>query len=442
MKLKIKAIVLALVALATIPFVTGCGMEPVPYEINNQENYTVSVKYDANGGIFTTNTSVIVDSYNISEMKKNDKGMVEIALITPDDENRGNDAFKAVNNGYFLAGWYEERTEIKDGEGNTSYKYGKKWDFEKDLFEVDPNGDFDSSKPEKTLYAAWVPLFKYEFYNVGTDELIGEYSFDPTVEAEISVPRWDDETGAVEMFKFAGRSGYTFNNAYLDKDATKLLEGDAVAHTGSVDLETGVAKDPVMKIYVDWLEGEWYRINSVSQLLDSASVNGNYEIMADLDFEGKSWPTAFMTGNFNGEFRGNGHTIKNVEFVYNKNSKVNAGLFGNLTENSKISDITFENVNFTVKASMLKVDTAIGLFAGTVSENAQINGVKVLNSTLSIDSGCHFGVNNYFIGLVCGVGNPDVLDSAEITCQVTGDDPAALSVAVEGNEVTVTQVAE
>ena len=108
MKMRIKLLFLTLVTLCLF---TACGSEKTPYEVNDEENYTVSVKYDANGGVFTTNTSVIVDSYNIADLKTNSEGKVEIALLTPDDKNRGNDAFTATKNGYFLAGWYVERTE-------------------------------------------------------------------------------------------------------------------------------------------------------------------------------------------------------------------------------------------------------------------------------------------------------------------------------------------
>ncbi len=439
MKLRIKSILLAVLCLVTVIFITGCKADETPYEINNEENYTVSVKYDANGGIFTTNTAVIVDSYNVSDMNKNSDGMVEISLLSPDNSNRGNDAFVAVNNGYFLAGWYEQRIEAKDSEGNSIYTYSDKWDFENDTLKVDPSKEYKSEEPVVTLYAAWVPMFKYEFYTAGTDELVGSYSFNPEVEKELSVPTWNEETGSVEMYKFSQKSGYTFNKAYYDKEATKPLENETIVHPGYIDESTGLAVDSVFKIYVDWREGEWYRISTAEQLCDNASVKGCYEIVADLDFAKESWPSAFMTGNFIGEIKGNGHTIKNVEFVYNNNSKVNAGLFGNLTENSKISDITFENINFTIKASMLKVDTGLGLFAGNISSSAQINGVKILNSTMNIDSGCHFGLNNYFIGLVCGVGNHDVVEQAEITCSVIGENPEKLLITVEGNEVTVNE---
>lgn len=437
MKLKTKAIAVALLGILTIPFITGCGAEKTPYETNNEDNYTVSVKYDANGGTFTTNTSVIVDSFNISDLEKNNNGQVEIALISPDNSNRGNDAFKAVKSGYFLAGWYAERTENTDSEGNVSYTYSDKWDFESDLLQIDPAKDYVAEEPVMTLYAAWVPLFEIQFYSLDSGEYMDSLIFDPTTTGDISVPAWDKETGAIEMYDFPERSGYTFNKAYFDEKGEQQLSTATVNHPGVVNYETGTAENSVMKLYVDWTEGEWYHIYNTEQFIENASLNGHYEIHADLDFTDGIWPTAFMYGNFNGEIKGNGHTIKNVEFTQTNNSKVNAGLFGYLTETAKISDLTFENVSFTIKNGTRVVGTNYGLFAGTISNDAEIDNVNILNSTLKIDSSCYFGVDDYSIGLVCGMGNAAVVDKAEIDCVVVGDNPENMDVSVNGNTVTI-----
>lgn len=437
MKLKFKAITVALLVLFALPLLAGCGGEKTPYDTNNEDNYTVSVKYDANGGTFTTNTSVIVDSFNISDLKKNSDGKIEIALISPDNSKRGNDAFKAVKNGYFLAGWYSERIENTDSEGNVTYTYSDKWDFETDLLKVDPNKDYVAESPVMTLYAAWVPLFEIEFYSLDSGEYMDSLIFDPTVNDEITVPAWDKATGAIEMYDFPERTGYTFNKAYYDAKGEQQLNTATVNHPGVVDYETGTAQNSVMKLYVDWTEGEWYHIYNVEQFIDNASLNGHYEIHADLDFTDEIWPTAFMYGNFNGEIKGNGHTIKNVELVQTNNSKVNAGLFGYLTDTAIISDLTFENVSFTIKNGTRVVGTSYGLFAGTISNTAQISNVKILNSTLKIDSSCYFGVDDYSIGLVCGMGNAAVVDKAEIDCVVVGDNPETLDVSVNGNTVTI-----
>ena len=438
MKLRIKTIVLTLLAIGTLSLATGCAAEQTPYEKNNAENYSVSVKFDANGGNFTTNTSVIVDSFNIEDMKTNSEGKVELALLSPDNTLRGNDAFTATKNGCFLAGWYAQRTETgKDDEGNPVYTYGEKWDFEKSLLPVDPKGEYTSEEPVLTLYAAWVPMFEIEFYSLDTGDYLNSYVYNPTTAGDIKVPVWDEETGAIEMYDFPEREGYTFNGVYFDAEGKSKVDTDVITHTGTVDIATAVAKDSKMKLYVDWVEGEWYHIYNVEQFVDNANLNGSYELHADLDFTDVIWPTAFMYGNFAGTIKGNGHTIKNVEVVQTNNSKVNAGLFGNLTEKTNISDVTFENITVTIQSGTRVAGTSYGLFAGTIAENAVLNNVKLLSSTLKIDSKCYFGVTDYVIGLVCGMGNPDVIADAQVACVATGENPDNVKITVNGNEVTV-----
>lgn len=420
----LKICILVVAALLTCIVISGCADNRTPYEINNNDGYTVSVRFDANGGIFTTNTSVIVDSFDPDDA-------AEIALLSPDDSKRGNDAFTAINNGHFLAGWYAERTEEADG----SYSYADKWDFETDRVKVDPSVEYNADEPVLTLYAAWIPLFNIEFYNIDDSELNGTYSFDPNTVTEISVPALNEETGAVDMFQFPERSGYTFENVYYDEAATVKVDTATLVHPGVVDYEKGTATDTSLKLYVEWKEGEWYHIYNVEQFLDNASVKGNYEIHADLDFTDKNWPTSFMYGKFSGVINGNGHTIKNVELEQTNNSKENAGLFGCLAETAKINDVKLENVTFTMKAGTRKVGSCFGLFAGRILADAEIKNVSIAASTLQIDSACYFGVDDYSIGLVCGMGDASGITAAEIEYKAVGDAPETVDVVVNGYTV-------
>ncbi len=438
MKKRIKATLFALTTLAAITFVSGCSSEDTPYEINNKDNYTVSVKYDANGGSFTTNTSVIVDSYNIADMKKNGAGEAEIALLSPDNSSRGNDAFTAIKNGYFLAGWYATRTENGvDAQGNPVYTYADRWDFSEDKLKVGTNKSYSADEPVITLYAAWVPMFEIQFYSLDSGEYLDTINYDPTTATEIKLPQWNEKTGTIEMYSFPEKSGYTFDSVYYDEKGVDKLTSQAVDRIGVLDYETGTAKNNIMKLYVKWIEGEWYHIYNAKQFIDNASVNGCYEIHADIDFEEEIWPSSLMYGNFNGTINGNGHVFKNINFTQTNNSKVNVGLFGNLTDKSKIADLTFENVSLTIKAGTRMVGTSFGLLAGTISNNAIIEELKVLNSSILIDSGCYFGVDDYSIGLLCGMGDAGVVSDAQITCTATGDNPERVNIVVNGNTVNV-----
>ena len=72
--MKKKIILLCLLVVAVLVVAVGCG-DADPYKDNDGDRYNVSVRFDANGGSFTTtDTPVIVDSYNITEMGKNAEG--------------------------------------------------------------------------------------------------------------------------------------------------------------------------------------------------------------------------------------------------------------------------------------------------------------------------------------------------------------------------------
>ncbi|MBQ6831183.1 MAG: hypothetical protein IJO28_00965 [Oscillospiraceae bacterium] len=439
MNLKLKTLILFL--LLTVLLITGCSQEPTPYQVNDAEDYTVSIQYDANGGIFTTNTSVITDSYNISGMETNAQGLVELPLCKPDDPAREKNAFAPAKNGYFLAGWYTQRTETGTNEaGEPVYTYGGKWDFEKDRFSVDPSGGHSSAEPVLTLYAAWIPLFQIEVYDLHSGELTGTVTYDPQEGAQ-NVPQWDEETGAVNMFKFPDHPGHTFNGAYYDEAGKNPVQTQQLVHTGVVDEATGTVQGSTMKLYVDWLEGEWYHIYNVEQFLDNASVSGSYIIHEDLDFAGEIWPSSLMHGNYTGTIEGNGHTFQNITFEQTNNSKTNGGLFGYLTETAALKDVTFKNVTFTIKNGTRMAGTSYGLLAGTVSDQATLTNVKIVKSTLQIDSGCYFGTDDYSIGLVSGMGETGI-DYKGITCKATGDAPQTVVITVNDATVTVEFVTE
>lgn len=436
MNLKIKALSIACLIFAVLIFAGGCAAEKTPYDINDADHYNVSVKFDANGGIFTTNTTVIVDSYNLSELQTNGDGNVEIALIAPDNAFRGNDAFTAINNGYFLAGWYAQRTETIDSEGKTTYVYSDKWDFEADTLSVDADGTYSSAEPVLTLYAAWIPLFEIEFYDLTTGAYLESYLFNPNTHDDILIPQWDVQTGAIEMYDFPEKPGWTFNGVFHDADGKQPLEGASVVHPGVVDEINGVAKNHSMKLYVDWMKGEWYHIYNVEQFLDHASVNASFVIHEDLDFTDQIWPSSLMHGNYSGKIQGNGHTFSNITLEQTNNSKVNSGLFGNLTETAAVEDLTFDHVTFTIKGGTRVSGANFGLFAGTVSDGAQISDVTICNSTLQIDSSCYFGTNDYCLGFVCGLGTAGI-DSSGITCKAVGENPQNIVITVNDGTITL-----
>lgn len=424
--------------LATVLFAAACSSENNPYDANNQAGYSFSVCFDANGGMFTTNTAQIVDSFNLSDLKVNADGKVEVALLAPDNAQRGAaEAFTATKAGCFLAGWYTERTENgTDSEGNPIYTYSGRWDFESDTLKVDPNGDYSAEKPYVTLYAAWVPLFEINFVDLDTKEILGSYTYNPLNVSEVKIPQWNTETGTVDMYKFAKRNGYTFNGAYYDAEATKPAT-DVVNHAGTLDLATGTADVTTMNIYVDYMEGEWYHIYTAEQLKDNANPVGHYVLCSDLDFADVIWPSLFSAGTFSGSFDGNGHTISNVS-VTTTRSQASAGLFGILAEGASVRDVTFENVKVTLNVQVMNGTPIYGMLAGTAAAGVFEN-VTLGSATLEISSDCYFGVQ-YMIGLVCGSGSTNGVsyDLDALTVTAVGNQAEKVQISIDGEAVIFT----
>ncbi len=438
MKFKIKSFIAGLILPAAIILAAGCGADPTPYEVNDDKGYTVSVKYDANGGIFDTNTSVIMDSFNISDMEMKSDGTVDIALLSPDDARRGSsNSFTPSFGGHFLAGWYAERTETQDSDGEKSYVYSKPWDFETSLLTVDADGKYSSSEPVMTLYAAWIPLFKVSFYSLEDGALIDSYSFNPTEKEGITLPKWNKDSGAIDMNDFPKKTGYTFEAAYLNGEGTSKIDGEVLAHNGKVNLENGTAENTEMSVYLSFVEGDIYHIYKAEQFAANYKAGGTYIIHEDLDFSDVIWPSALTTGSFGGKIAGGGHVFKNISVLQNDNSKTSFGLFGQVSETATITDICFETASITIKKGIRSAGSSYGTFAGTVADGAEISGVSFKNSVLSIDTGCYFGTEDYTVGLVCGTGSADI-DSSGISVSTVGDKPDRLTVTVNDGTVSIT----
>ena len=426
--------------------------EPSHYEAYDQEGFSVSVKYDANGGMFFTNVETIVDTYRLSEASVNADGKKELALISPDNPVRGNEnAFKPSNAGYFLAGWYTERTPITDEQGRQldadgnvaaqsgkmpAYTYAGRWDFEDGRLELDPDGTYTSSEAVLTLYAAWIPEFKYEFYSLQTGELISEYLFDPNYISEILLPSWSEETGKLNMERFPTVDQKTLLGVYLNAEGTLAAEGTTVKHTGSYDAANATAQDPVMKLYLDYAEGEWFRIYTAKQFLDNFKPNGHYEICADLDFTGLSWKTALMHGTFRGEIYGNGHIFSNITIEQTDARKQNSGMFGAIAADALLSDIVFYDVTMTIASGTLQPDASFGLLAGTLDAEATVKNVIIPSAKLLIHANANL-LDSTSIGRVCGSGSTHGINPEGITCEATGENASDIIVEVNGNDVSV-----
>ena len=428
-KLIIRIIVVAL-AVATLSCLASCSQWDTPYETHGKEGYNVSVKFDVGDGIFANiEDVVIVDLYKMEQFSMNPDGNYEIPLIAPDDSARGDKAFVASRTGYFLAGWYSERAlrfndqgEMLDDFGNVTsdpkkqgYIYSGKWDFDTSTLEIDPSQDYTADNTALTLYAAWVPYYKFETYVAGESTPYSEKS-----SLSINVPGWDN--GKMKMNGFPERQGYTFDGAYLDEECTVPL---TEAMHGEFDPLTATSLTPTIKIYTKWREGTWFRIENLDQFSANISSTACYELLCDLDYTGKTWPGAFSTrGGFSGTIIGNGHTIIGVTVNMADTGADRGGIFLTIGSTAKICDLTFENITYNIKAGARK-PASFGTLASTVSEGAEITNVTV-SGALNIYSTAE-GMNlNTSIGLVTSMGNHPGIES-DIACNIILEDGSTVS---------------
>lgn len=454
MKKKISLLIAVVMAVAVCVLLASCGGKGAPpYEKYEKDGFDVSIKYDANGGYFSTNTSVIVDTYNIGNYSVDSEGMASLKLVSPDDTSRVSpNYFIASNPKHCLVGWYTERVARTDSNGNeldangnvaaitgepVAYDYSGRWDFENGRLKVDPNKDYSADEPVITLYAAWIPEFTFKFCDL-EGKVLGSYSFDPIFSNELEVPVWDTTTGALKLFKFPDVENKTFNNVYLDPAGKEKVTASKIMHTGAVNFSNATATDTEMILYIDFLDGKWTNVYTAKQFLNSVTLSGNYNICADLDFADQQWSTALMYGNFTGTINGNGYSFKNISATQTDTNQLNAGLFGNLTAEAKIYDLSFENVSFTIGVGSRRQDANFGLLAGTINSNATLENISV-SGKLSVTPSNLIN-SDTTIGLLCGMGDIGDIDISAIIAEalLPSDeytDPIELN--VDGNMVSV-----
>lgn len=418
MKKKLITILMSAAIVACLAGFVSCGKLSAPEQAHKNGN-VVRVNYDTNGGIIGGGDNVtLFDMFNPHKYTADANGNVHIKVLDPVDERRENigksDSNKnpLTKSGNILVGWYKTRTENADG----SYSYSDKWDFKTDSFEVKQN----TTGEEFTLYALWTEFFEFDYYRVKSDgnvEFIGkdQLSVIPSevkgtadeTRAAIYLPAWADgamnyQTGS---YSFPKVSGMTYTAAYLDKECEKEIkteQGKPFIHSGYID-ENGVAQNRIQNIYVTYEEGERYKISTAEQFAKYANVDGYYEISGDLDFTGVAWPSSLTFGTFNGRIYGkDGISVKfsNISAKYSSSSSNRGGLFGEIGDNAVIENVAFENVTVEIAASGMVSDIKYGLFAGNISEKADMTGVSLTGATLKISGGIDQPSGDYHIHLL------------------------------------------
>ncbi len=410
------------------------------YSDYDDQGYTVSVTFDSAGGTFKGSDSSIVDLYKPEMI-----GEEGIKLLAPDDSRRDkNNVMTLTKPGYFLAGWYKERTPIDANDPDKGYTYSGKWDFSKDRLYLEDGKKYSADESALTLYAAWVPYYSFEIYTKGED---GQNVLLTTASAlELTIPEWKDGKVTLNMGNFPEREGYTLDEVfYLDTmekvEPLSDASGSKKYITGEWDSVTATSKTPTIKLFTTWQEGKVYRIYSVDDLIKNADINGYYEIYDNLNFSGEMWPAVFTNSTFNGKFVGKTgyYSVSNVNITATSINR-NIGLFAELGENASIESLEFKNIKLTVDLMSAKNDSSnIGLFAGSVKEGASFDNVKISGSMIFTDNCSSLvGKDGIVIKKVVASGEYDGITVGTITASKAEDsEDTSFNVTLEGESITL-----
>lgn len=168
----------------------------------------------------------------------------------------------------------------------------------------------------------------------------------------------------------------TFLQAYSDKNCTNPVP--------SVQKPTD-GKDN--EVYVKYIAGKWDVVKTSSDVqtmfLNLDKADKKFYLFNDINCNGKN-----ITPNIR-EFKctilGNGYKIQNLTASYEGlPQNTNAALFGRLTKDAKIENLTLENVDVTLKTKGNGTVSLYMIFSGT-EEGAVISGLKLENANFTFD---------------------------------------------------------
>ncbi len=472
MNKKIKILMVTCLVLLVCAIFASCSGNT--YDEYDKAGYNITVKYDANGSYFgNAGQLYVTDTYSQESLKVNEDGKLELPLVNPEDDVRGKEnapeVARSAMPGYSFAGWYSKREALKDAsgnivkddKGNTVYTYGGKWNFDGNyLLDVK---DYSASEPAITFYAAWVRNPSVEIYDgenlvatyeiknpmLGKNSIIsapyldlkkGEYNFgtlkDALVVGTNTKYSWNErfvtyENGAVTSF---------FDGLYLDSACQSPISAEQ-RHTYTYDEATATIGNLTMKLYINYeqKDGEWYRVYSAKQFVNNAKADGNYEIMADIEFdELTAWPNIFKNNDFSGTISGGGFKISGI--VLESSSSKTFGMFKSLTKDAKIENVVFDGVSALIERADRTPGARYALVAASIEEGFAFENVEFTDAVLKISASSPIQYSpEYEIGLVCADGYTDnlgiSLDGFSYEVVTSELDTSILTITQNGNSL-------
>ncbi len=375
-----KKILLVLLLIPLVLVFVGCKK-------NNEYDHKdmAKVVFHLEGGIYKTNEEKVVYYYPIEE-----DGSTYIA-----DPNQLDKDDLVTRAKYKLVGWYRKK--------NADGTYSEPWNFEKDKI----------TKDGIELYAYWLPnlVFSYELYYKDTEgeHLLGKY--------EVSQGgKFND------YMKYSKRSNYTLVG-YYDEQGNPWDSN--YTHPGGT-------QDTAIKVYAEYIEGDWEIVRTVEDL--KGAKNSNIYLMNDLDLKGET----LNFENYRFIFEGNNHTISNFKITGNWasneadiNPETNPngentsavynyeGLFRK-TNKATIQNVTFEDVTFEVNTSNSRTQYIVVSPFAVETAGSTIKNVKFSCKVIFVKAPCEVECITDTMYYVNDESNPSKFDNVKYEVLMEG----------------------
>ena len=271
-----------------------------------------------------------------------------------------------MKNGYYIEGWYQNKTIKDDG----TIEYSNKWDFSKDKMTIDG----------VTLYAKWEKnkVYSYEVYY-----------FDEDLQKEVLLDSYVTSEGAPfseYLLEKTEVKGYT-SIGYYDEYGDKWDED--FKHPGGDE-------DLAVKVYLKLIKGKYTIVGTSKQFNAAIKSNDNIYLLNDIDFKG----TAINYGTYSGIIEGNGHKLYNFKINYSLNVKDLQGELDDLDgvknhlyvslffelKNATIKDLSFEDFTASIDTTLNQIQYIIIaplaiVASSTKLENVNVNGSLIIITT-------------------------------------------------------------
>ncbi len=355
--MKKKLLVILIMCALSAALFAGCSNVVTREKLEKKYGDRITVKFEMGEG------ATISSQDNMSVYYYYEKDASGSAQIIQPGTGKLSDT-RPGKAGHFLEGWYP----------SSECNYSEKWDFSRDKTDKD-----------MTLYAKWLPNFKYTFYYV--DENGNEQSI-----SSVEV----GQGGTLSSSAKVSRDGHTLLGMFADKECKNKWD-NSFKHIGTV--ENGVQKNLEVKVYTDWLEGEYTLVSQPSDFL-SVTAGGNFYLLNDIDFANSDTAWNGGTVDFDGVIEGNGHTISGItaEFPVFGVRTAEWGMFKSLKKGAQIKNVKFNNVTITLEDTMTQ-PRSVGLLAGVIEEGVSLENVE-LSGKIVLKTVARPG--NYTMGLIAG----------------------------------------